>query len=111
MKITARSWVGALMLALSSQLAWGQTFPDRPVRFIVPYPPGGVAAPKATPGPVIAVLNHAFRQALDDQEIRTRWAELGSSIPPGSPEHFDALVKSEIDRLGQIVRETGAKAD
>lgn len=32
---------GAIALSAISRFAWGQTYPSRPVRWIVPFPPGG----------------------------------------------------------------------
>jgi tripartite-type tricarboxylate transporter receptor subunit TctC len=32
---------GAAALPAVSRIAWVQTFPSRPVRMIVPFPPGG----------------------------------------------------------------------
>jgi tripartite-type tricarboxylate transporter receptor subunit TctC len=32
---------GAVALSAISRFAWGQTYPSRPVRWIVPFPPGG----------------------------------------------------------------------
>src|ERR1044071_8667980 len=34
-------WLAALAFALAPLLAWGQSFPERPVRIIVPLTPGG----------------------------------------------------------------------
>lgn len=34
-------WMTGLALALSAALSWAQTFPDRPIRLIVPWPAGG----------------------------------------------------------------------
>jgi tripartite-type tricarboxylate transporter receptor subunit TctC len=29
--------------------SWAQNFPDKPIRFIVPYPPGGPSMPQLVP--------------------------------------------------------------
>ena len=71
----------------------------------------GVSVPRATPDTVVETLNKAFRHALNDPDIRARWAEQGSLMVAGSGAEFDALVKSESDRLGRLVRETGATAN
>jgi tripartite-type tricarboxylate transporter receptor subunit TctC len=71
----------------------------------------GVSAPRGTPDPVIEALNRAFREVLQEPAIRAKWVELGSLLVAGAPAQFDALVHSEIIRLGAIVTETGVKPD
>jgi tripartite-type tricarboxylate transporter receptor subunit TctC len=39
--MTVRRWVGALVLALLAGVSTAQNFPERPLRIIVPYVPGG----------------------------------------------------------------------
>src|SRR5436190_22697284 len=45
MKLPRRKFLhlaaGAAAVPIASRIASGQTYPTRPVRFIVPYPPGG----------------------------------------------------------------------
>ena len=36
-----RSWLAAAVLALCSTFSFGQGFPERPIRIVVPLPPGG----------------------------------------------------------------------
>ena len=48
---------------------------------------------------------------LTSAEIRERFGKLGVDVVAGTPEHFGAFLKSEVDRWGKVVREAGIKAD
>jgi tripartite-type tricarboxylate transporter receptor subunit TctC len=58
-------------------------------------------APKGTPPELIAALNAALGQALDDPEIRKELLDLGSEMPPieeRGPAALNRLVESEVAR-------------
>jgi len=74
----------------------------------------GVYAPKGTPKDVLARLNGALRAALKDPDVIKRFTELGVEIVPESkqsPEGLQTWLKSEIDRLGPLIRQAGTFAD
>jgi len=55
--------------------------------------------PKGTPGPVIEKLNSALTDALNDDNVKQRIADIGATLPAPdqrSPAALDAFVKSEI---------------
>jgi tripartite-type tricarboxylate transporter receptor subunit TctC len=63
-------------------------------------------APKATPKAVIAILNRALGQALDDPATRKQLLDLGSEIPASeerTPQSLAALVRSEIARWAPVI--------
>jgi tripartite-type tricarboxylate transporter receptor subunit TctC len=66
-------------------------------------------APAKTPAPVIAKLNAAIKTALADPEINKKLVESGAIPAPTTPEEMGAMLKSEFDRWGKIVREKGIK--
>jgi putative tricarboxylic transport membrane protein len=71
-------------------------------------------APKATPKPMLARLTGALDQALDDEGVRRRLAELGCDIPDPSrrgPEPLAALVKSEIARWTPVIKAANIKME
>ena len=65
----------------------------------------GIAAPRATPRPVIDRLNQAFRAVLTDTEIVKRLYDLGGDARPSTPEEFRRHAEGEISKWKRIVAE------
>lgn len=70
----------------------------------------GLLAPAGTPREVIIRLNAETVKALGTPELRERFATLGFGPLGGTPEAFAAYIRSEADRLGQVIRAAGVKA-
>jgi len=74
----------------------------------------GLWVPNGTPQPIIAKLNAAVRDALADQAVRTRLANLGQEIPPAeeqTPEALRARQQAEIAKWRPIIKAEHIKAD
>ena len=74
----------------------------------------GIYAPKGTPKPIIDKMNAAVRTALKDPDVVKRMDDLGAEIVPdakNTPEALHALLKSEIDKWGPVIRAGGKFAD
>ena len=71
----------------------------------------GIGVPKDTPAEIIDKLNKAVNAILNDSMSKTRFAELGASLLPGSPADFGKLVAEETEKWGKVVKFCGAKAD
>ena len=71
----------------------------------------GVAGPDGLPKDVVAKLNTAFNQALNDAEVKKKLAAQGAEVRASTPDQFGALIRSEIVRWGKVVQESGAKVD
>ena len=67
--------------------------------------------PKATPRPIVAKINAAIDQAMHDDAVVKRLAELGADLPPPperTPQALDALVSSEVAKWVPLIRAAGA---
>jgi len=69
----------------------------------------GLLAPARTPAPVIARLHAAAVAAINDPAVRDKLVQAGAIPAPTSPGEFGALLRSELERWGRIVREKGIK--
>ncbi len=71
-------------------------------------------APKGTPKPVIDKLAAALREALQDPEVKNRFAAAGAETAGpdrAQPEALRAHLKAEIDKWGPIIRKAGVYAE
>jgi tripartite-type tricarboxylate transporter receptor subunit TctC len=71
----------------------------------------GVGAPKNTPNEIIEKLNGEINAALADPEIKTRLADLGAAVLPGSPAEFGRLIAEETEKWGRVIRTANIKPD
>jgi tripartite-type tricarboxylate transporter receptor subunit TctC len=62
----------------------------------------GVAAPAATPRPIVAKLNAAVMQALKDPEVVRRIRLVGMEPTPTTTEEFSAYLDSEIAKAEKL---------
>jgi tripartite-type tricarboxylate transporter receptor subunit TctC len=75
---------------------------------------GGMWAPKGTSKGVIGILNAAVVEALADQTVRQRLADLGEEIPSRAQQTPEALAvyhKAEIEKWWPILKAAGIKGE
>jgi len=68
----------------------------------------GLLAPPATPREVVTKLNAAITKILAEPDAKKLMASAGVEVATSSPEEFVALLRSEFERWGKVVKETGA---
>jgi tripartite-type tricarboxylate transporter receptor subunit TctC len=64
-----------------------------------------------TPDAAVRRLSAELGRAIRDPAVNKRFVDVGWNVDPGTPEQLGALMKSEIERWGAVVRRSGAKAD
>ncbi|MEP6790047.1 MAG: tripartite tricarboxylate transporter substrate binding protein [Ramlibacter sp.] len=71
----------------------------------------GVVAPAGTPPAIVARLNAEINAALNDEQIKTSMRNLGVEPAPGTPEAFDAYIRSETQKWGKVIKQANIKLD
>ena len=70
-----------------------------------------IVAPKATPRPVIALLNQKITQVMRDPEFARAYEQRGFDIIASTPDECAAFLKSELAKWGKVIKERGMRAD
>lgn len=92
-------------------------FPNVPTFAEVGYPGvevlnwQGVIVPKGTPAAVIAKLNDAVNRALKEPDMREKITSQGNEVAGGTPQEFAALIASESEKWGKVVRTAQIKPE
>ena len=70
-----------------------------------------VFVPSATPKPIVRELNRAIVKTLGMPEVHEQLQRQGAEPVSSTPEETDKYVRAEIQKLGKVVKSSGARAD
>ncbi len=68
-----------------------------------------VLAPAGTPAAVINRLNQELVRLLNQPEVKERFFNVGVEVVASSPQEFAAAMKSEMARLGKVIKDAGLR--
>ncbi|HVG05474.1 MAG TPA: tripartite tricarboxylate transporter substrate binding protein [Burkholderiaceae bacterium] len=71
----------------------------------------GLLAPAGTPRDIVAKLNAETVKALNSPELIEKFKANGIDPVSSSPEQFAALIKTELQRWGDVVKAAGVKPE
>jgi tripartite-type tricarboxylate transporter receptor subunit TctC len=69
----------------------------------------GAFGPAGMPETLVTRLNDEINKALAQPEVRSRMDAMGVEIVKGTPQQFAAVLRSDADRYGKMIRELGIK--
>ena len=71
----------------------------------------GIVAPAGTPPDVTAKLNAELNKILRDPDVKQKFADQGVNPAGGPPERFSEHLRTQIEKWGRVVKESGAKVE
>jgi tripartite-type tricarboxylate transporter receptor subunit TctC len=66
-----------------------------------------VLAPAGTPDTVVSKVSAALQKAMDAPDIKTRIAQLGGELQPGTPEMAQSFVRQQMALWARVVKARG----
>ncbi len=71
----------------------------------------GIVAPAGTPRDIVGRLNAEINKALKSPEVIDRLEKIGAQVISGSVDDMDALIRSEFDRSGKLIKARNIKGE
>ena len=71
----------------------------------------GLLAPRNVPKSIVSKLNAEIVRVHALPDVRERYAALGLEATSSTPEEFGRYMKTEAEKFGKVIRESGAKVD
>jgi tripartite-type tricarboxylate transporter receptor subunit TctC len=71
----------------------------------------GVYAPAKTPAATIDRLNQEFVKVLNRADIKEKFREMGLDPAGSTPQEFASVMKSEMTRIGKLMKDAGIKIE
>ncbi|MGC3985326.1 MAG: tripartite tricarboxylate transporter substrate-binding protein [Pseudorhodoferax sp.] len=100
-----RTLFSLLAAAACTAPAWAQSYPERPVRLVVPYAPAG------TPQPIVDRLHASLNQVLATGAVQARMAKEGFDPLPSTVGEARQRLATELPRRARLTKERGITAE
>jgi tripartite-type tricarboxylate transporter receptor subunit TctC len=71
----------------------------------------GVLMPAGTPRPIVQKFNADLIRALQDTDVKKRFADLGVDAVSSTPEQFAAFIKDEMAKYAKLIKEANIKVN
>ncbi len=70
----------------------------------------GIFAPAGTPDAIVKKINADIATVLGDPEIQARWQKMSAIPVTNSPAEFNAIIRRDVERYGQLLKAAGVGA-
>ena len=93
------------------------TFPDLPTSAEAGLPGyeygqwAGVFTPAKTPAAIVDLLSAEISRAINRADVKEKLFNAGTDAVGTTPQEATAQIKSEITRLGKVIKENNIRAD
>lgn len=71
----------------------------------------GILAPVGTPRSIIERVGQELRIVLEDPDVRTRYNAIGISARSSTPEEFTELMRTDLAKWKEVVKQAGIKVE
>lgn len=71
----------------------------------------GLLAPAKTPPAILKKISDDVTSIVQTPDAQKRWESLGAAPITGTPEQFDATIRSDADRYGKLFKAAGVSAN
>ena len=71
----------------------------------------GILGPAGIAQLIVSRQHTDLVRALQQKDVRDRFAALGVEARHSTPEEFAALIKSEIERWGKVIKQAGIRVE
>jgi tripartite-type tricarboxylate transporter receptor subunit TctC len=64
----------------------------------------GLVAPAKTPKSIVDKINRDVNNALENPDVRERFAQWGLEVEGGTSDRFAVAIKAEVERINQLIK-------
>ncbi|MGZ5144711.1 MAG: Bug family tripartite tricarboxylate transporter substrate binding protein [Burkholderiales bacterium] len=73
--------------------------------------PQGIFAPAGTPTVIVNRLQQELARTLNGEDVKQKLFNAGSQVVTSAPDAFAAMMKSDVERIGKLVKAAGLQAE